>query len=111
MATTAIATTSASTRAERYLDAERRLWQHYGLEPRERYLDLRAPAARLRVLEVGSGEPILFVHGTVGPGAWASWIPSSLRSERRPSTSTARPIRLARPSSGAASPAPWLGDD
>jgi len=74
MASTAIATTSASTRTERYLEAERRLWQHYGLEPDERFLDLDAPAARLRVLEVGSGEPVLFIHGTVGPGAWASLI-------------------------------------
>ena len=40
----------------------------------ERFIDLDAPAARLRVLEVGSGEPVLFVHGTVGPGGWASLI-------------------------------------
>jgi pimeloyl-ACP methyl ester carboxylesterase len=74
MASTAIATTPASTRTERYVEAERRLWQHYGLEPDERFLDLDAPAAGLRVLEVGSGEPVLFVHGTVGPGAWPSLI-------------------------------------
>jgi pimeloyl-ACP methyl ester carboxylesterase len=74
MASTAIARTAASTRTERYLEAERRLWQHYELEPQERFVDLDAPAARLRVLEVGSGEPVLFVHGTVGPGAWASLI-------------------------------------
>ena len=74
MASTAIASPSVSTRTGRYLDAERRLWQHYGLEPSERFLDLDAPAARLRVLEVGSGEPVLFVHGTVGPGGWASLV-------------------------------------
>jgi 2-hydroxy-6-oxonona-2,4-dienedioate hydrolase len=61
-------------RTERYLEAEQRLWQHYGLEPQERFLELDAPAACLRVLEVGSGEPVLFVHGTVGPGGWASLI-------------------------------------
>jgi pimeloyl-ACP methyl ester carboxylesterase len=74
MASTAIAPTAANTRTERYLEAERRLWQRYGLEPEERFLDLDAPAAHLRVLEVGSGEPVLFVHGTVGPGAWASLV-------------------------------------
>jgi pimeloyl-ACP methyl ester carboxylesterase len=74
MASTAIATSPATTRTERYLEAERRLWQLYGLEPRERFLELDAPAAHLRVLEVGSGEPALFVHGTVGPAAWASLI-------------------------------------
>jgi pimeloyl-ACP methyl ester carboxylesterase len=73
MASTAIAT-APSTRVERYLDAERRLWQLYGIESRERFLELDAPAARLRVLEVGSGEPVLFVHGTVGPGGWVSLI-------------------------------------
>lgn len=74
MATTAIAPTAASARAERYLEAERRLWQHYGLEPDERFVKLDVPAARLRVLELGSGEPVLFVHGTVGPGGWPSLI-------------------------------------
>jgi len=63
-----------STRAEGYQEAERRLWQHYDLRPAERFLDLAAPVARLRVLEVGSGDPVLFVHGTVGPGGWASLI-------------------------------------
>jgi 4,5:9,10-diseco-3-hydroxy-5,9,17-trioxoandrosta-1(10),2-diene-4-oate hydrolase len=74
MASTAIAPTAASTRTERYLETERRLWQHYGLKPEEQFLDLDAPAARLRALEVGSGEPVLLVHGTVGPGAWPSLI-------------------------------------
>ena len=74
MASAAIASPSVSARTGRYLDAERRLWQHYELEPSERFLDLDAPVARLRVLEVGSGEPVLFVHGTVGSGAWATLI-------------------------------------
>ena len=74
MASAAIAPSSASTRTERYLEAEGSLWRHYGLEPHERFIDLDAPAARLRVLEVGSGEPVLFVHGTVGPGGWPSLI-------------------------------------
>lgn len=74
MASPAIETSQASTRTERYLEAERRLWQRYELKPEERFLDLDAPAARLRVLEIGSGEPVLFVHGTVGPAAWASLI-------------------------------------
>ena len=70
----AIATTSAGTRMERYRASERELWDHYGLEPSERILDLDSSAVRLRVLEVGSGDPVLFVHGTVGPGGWPSLI-------------------------------------
>ena len=74
MASTVIAPTPTRTPTESYLEAERRLWLRYGLEPEERFLELDAPAARLRVLEVGSGEPVLFIHGTVGPGGWASLI-------------------------------------
>jgi 2-hydroxy-6-oxonona-2,4-dienedioate hydrolase len=74
MASTAIATTPADARMGRYREAERELWDHHGLAPTERFLDLDSPAGRLRVLEVGSGDPVLFVHGTVGPGSWASLI-------------------------------------
>lgn len=52
MTSTAGATTSPSTRTERYRAAERKLWQHYGLNPHERFLELESPAARLRVLEL-----------------------------------------------------------
>jgi hypothetical protein len=43
-------------------------------EPTERALRrARSPWARLRVLEVGSGEPVLLVHGTDGTGPY--WAP------------------------------------
>ena len=71
---TTIATAPTSTRSERYRAAENELWRSYGLQPRERFLDIDSPPARLRVLEVESGEPVLFVHGTVGPGGWPSLI-------------------------------------
>jgi 2-hydroxy-6-oxonona-2,4-dienedioate hydrolase len=74
MASTATATTSADSRGERYREAERELWDHYGLEPTERFVDLDSPAVRLRLLEVGCGTPLLFVHGTAGPGSWPSLI-------------------------------------
>ena len=56
--------------AERYRAAERRLLEHYGLGPRERFVELRSPALRLRVVEVGSGWPVLFVPGTGGTGPY-----------------------------------------
>jgi hypothetical protein len=74
MTSTATATASAPVQDKRYRDAERALWNRYELEPTERFLDLDAPAARLRVLEVGSGEPVLFVHGTAGLGFWPSLL-------------------------------------
>jgi pimeloyl-ACP methyl ester carboxylesterase len=72
----AIATPRPASSVERYLDAETRLWQHYGLAPRNRFVDIALPRARLRILEAGSGPPVLFIHGTVGPGSWPSLIAS-----------------------------------
>lgn len=96
------ATESADTPTRRYRRAEWALWQHHGLEPRERFIDIGAPAGRLRVLEVGSGEPVLFVHGTAGPGAW----PSLVRE-----LSGLRCILLERPGWGLSSPVDFARQD
>lgn len=60
-------------RSQRYRQSERALWAHYGLEPSERFVEIDSPRARIRVLEVGTGEPVLFVHGTAGIGPY--WAP------------------------------------
>jgi pimeloyl-ACP methyl ester carboxylesterase len=57
----------------RYRTAERALWRHYGLEPTEHFVDVRVPHARLRVTEVGAGEPVVFIHGMLGTGPY--WGP------------------------------------
>jgi pimeloyl-ACP methyl ester carboxylesterase len=67
-------TTAAETRIDRYRRTEQALWAHHGLTPYERFIDLDSPRLRLRVLEVGIGEPILFVHGLIGPDAWAPLV-------------------------------------
>jgi pimeloyl-ACP methyl ester carboxylesterase len=67
-----IAAPQAGAPEQRYRRAERALWEHHGIEPAERFVD--AYGARLRVLEVGTGEPVLFVHGTGGPGTWPSLV-------------------------------------
>jgi 2-hydroxy-6-oxonona-2,4-dienedioate hydrolase len=74
MASYALENASASPRVDRYRSAERALWDHYGLKPREHFVEVGTPRVRLRVLDVGSGPAILFVHGTVGPGGWPSLI-------------------------------------
>ena len=58
---------------QRYRRAEEALWEHYGLEPTEQFIDLHSPRVRLRLLEVGSGDPIVFVGGTGGTGPY--WAP------------------------------------
>ena len=57
----------------RYRAAERALWERYALEPREQSVRLDRPAIRLRVLEVGAGDPVLFVPGSAGTGP--NWAP------------------------------------
>ena len=64
----------ADQRTDHYRQVERALWNGFGLDPVERYVDLDEPRLRLRVLEVGTGDPLLFVHGTAGPGAWPSLV-------------------------------------
>ncbi len=63
-----------ATAVDRYRRAERALWAYYGLTPSERFVDIASPRLRLRVLEVGFGEPVLFVHGLIGPAAWAPLV-------------------------------------
>jgi hypothetical protein len=67
---TAATTTSAEPGADRYRQAERRLWSRYGLEPTERFVELSSPAVKLRVVEVGSGPAVLFIPGTAGTGPY-----------------------------------------
>lgn len=64
----------ADARTDHYRQVERAVWNRFGMDPVERYVELDAPRVRIRVLEVGAGEPLLFVHGTDGPGAWPSLI-------------------------------------
>jgi pimeloyl-ACP methyl ester carboxylesterase len=68
MTSQAVASARPAPRTERYRQAERVLWDHYGLQPTERFVEVDEPAARIRVVEVGSGPPLLVVHGTFGSG-------------------------------------------
>jgi 2-hydroxymuconate-semialdehyde hydrolase len=55
-------------RTARYRQAERTLWEHYGLAPTERFVDVGSPPVRIRVVDVGSGPPLFVAHGTAGSG-------------------------------------------
>jgi len=57
----------------RYRLAEKHIWEHFGAVPKERFLHLDQPKVKVRVLEVGEGEPVLFIHG--GPNAGSTWAP------------------------------------
>jgi pimeloyl-ACP methyl ester carboxylesterase len=46
-----------------YLEAEAEVFARYALEPTGRQIELEKPGLTVRAVEVGSGEPALFLHG------------------------------------------------
>ncbi len=42
---------------QRYREAERRLWSYYSVEPTEQHIELAATGTKVRIQEVGTGEP------------------------------------------------------
>ena len=79
--------------------AELAVWRHYGLEPSERFIQVESPAVRVRIQEVGSGEPIVFVHGGLWPAAGLAPLVRELAGYRC--------ILLDRPGCGLSSPVDW----
>lgn len=57
----------------KYRAAERRLWESVGVQPEERFVTLPRLGVKVRVQEVGTGEPALFIHG--GPNSGSTWAP------------------------------------
>lgn len=49
------------------------LLRHYTVEATSRYVDLKKPAMRVHLLDAGSGEPVVILHG--GDGEAVNWAP------------------------------------
>jgi pimeloyl-ACP methyl ester carboxylesterase len=81
-----------------YRAAEERLWDTLGVRPREQRLALAAMGARVRVQELGSGPPAVFVHGANTSGL--SWATLAARLPAR------RCILVDRPGTGLSAPLP-----
>jgi pimeloyl-ACP methyl ester carboxylesterase len=59
----------------KFLEAQRQVFAGYSLTPKSRRIRLQKPALTLRALELGSGEPALFLHGMGGSAVhWASLL-------------------------------------
>lgn len=58
---------------DRYREVEQRLWTSLGLEPTERHVRLEQLDTSVRLVEVGEGPAVLFVHG--GSASGANWAP------------------------------------
>ena len=93
--------TGMDARVRRYRRAEQAFWEYYGLAPAERFVEAGSPSARLRVQEVGSGPPVLFVNGTGGPGAYFAPLVRELHGFRC--------LVLDRPGWGLSSPVDFSG--
>lgn len=96
---TALRATTGSPAADRFRRAEAAIWAHYGLAPTERVVQLTNPRLSVRILEVGSGRPVLMVHGTIGSGAFPSLIDAVGGQRRfiiidRPGWGSSEPIEM-----------------
>ena len=57
----------------RFREHEKRLWESVGVEPTEVWVEVAHTGTKVRVLVVGNGPPVLFVHGaTNGASSWAA---------------------------------------
>ncbi len=64
---------TADIRVQEFENAERHFFERYSLTYHSHYFQLEHPHLRTRVIEVGSGPPVFFVHG--GGGMAAAWAP------------------------------------
>lgn len=87
----------------RYRAAEQRLWDHYSIAPTEHFVELPGFNIKVRVLEIGRGEPVLFVHGS--PNAAPKWAPLVAK------LADFRCLLLDRPGCGLSEPVNYTGID
>ena len=102
MTSQAVAMRNLPARVERYRQAERALWDHYAVQPSERFVEIEEPAARIRVIEVGSGPPLFVAHGTFGGGPAIAALVRDLPNRRF--------LLMDRPGFGLSSPITYRAD-
>lgn len=83
-----------------YRAAERRLWRSIGAHPTERIIHLDRIGVDVRLQEIGSGPPVLFIHGIATSGV--SWAALAARASGfrclildRPGTGLSQPLTRA----------------
>jgi 2-hydroxy-6-oxonona-2,4-dienedioate hydrolase len=81
--------------------AEARIAAAYGLSLSERMVELKRPPARVRVLEGGQGDPLIFVNGISAPGIGFAPLAGRLPGRRY--------VLLDLPGHGLAPPYRWTG--
>lgn len=94
---------ATDARSTAYRRAEAALWRSLDARPTEHEVTLPRLATRVRVQEVGHGEPVLLVHG--GPSAGTTWAPLAARLDGY------RAIVVDRPGTGLSGPYPVTAAD
>lgn len=56
-----------------YRSAEKSLFETYGVQPEEHFIEVQQFRATIRALTIGSGPSLLFIHGA--PAAGSLWMP------------------------------------
>lgn len=79
-----------------YREAEQKLFAEYDVDVQEHLVDLPDLSATTRVLELGSGDPLIFIHGS--PNTAASWISLAANLTNR------RCLLIERPGAGLSTP-------
>jgi len=63
-------------------EAEKRLFDHYGLQVEDHYITLPEQGIRVRVSEIGSGEPLIIVPGNTGDAFPLASLMTELKGRR-----------------------------
>jgi pimeloyl-ACP methyl ester carboxylesterase len=58
---------------ERFIELQRQSLAFHGVTAKSRFINLEKPRMRAHVLEAGTGEPVLLLHG--GDGEAVNWAP------------------------------------
>lgn len=65
-----------------YREAELAFWGLYGVEPKEHHVQLSTLGTTVRVQEAGTGDPVLFLHGSPTSGTTFAPLAAALRDHR-----------------------------
>ena len=69
-------------RSKAALEAEQHLFAQYGLDCRVHFVEMKVPNLRVRVLEIGEGQPLLMIPGGTGEACFFAGLMAELKGYR-----------------------------
>jgi 2-hydroxy-6-oxonona-2,4-dienedioate hydrolase len=80
--TSALTLNSGDSRVINARSAEKQLFSHYGIEEKEHYITLPEQQIKVRVLEIGDGEPLVIIPGNTGDAFVLASLMAELKGRR-----------------------------